>query len=30
MNEPFVAYVKANLGPDTVLIACGLPATYKT
>ncbi len=30
MNEPFVAYVKENLGPDTVLIACGLPATYKT
>lgn len=30
MNEPFLAYVKENLGPDTVLIACGLPATYKT
>lgn len=30
MNEPFLAYMKENLGPDTVLIACGLPATFKT
>jgi hypothetical protein len=30
MNEPFLAYMKENLGPDTVLIACGLPASYKT
>jgi len=30
MNEPFLAYVKENLGPDPVLIACGLPASYKT
>jgi len=30
MNKPFIAYVTENLGPDTVLIACGLPASYKT
>jgi predicted kinase len=30
MNEPFLAYVKEHLGPETVLIACGLPASYKT
>ncbi len=30
MNEPFLAYIKENIDPSTVLIACGLPATYKT
>lgn len=30
MREPFVEYMKRELVPDTVLIACGLPATYKT
>ena len=30
MREPFVDYMKRELMPDTVLIACGLPATYKT
>jgi len=30
MREPFKAYMETNLGPDVVLIACGLPASYKT
>ena len=30
MREPFVKFMKAELGPRTVLIACGLPASYKT
>ena len=30
MREPFVDFMKKELGPKTVLIACGLPATYKT
>jgi predicted kinase len=30
MREPFVEYMKRELAPDSVLIACGLPATYKT
>jgi len=30
MNEPFLAYMKKALNPNTVLIACGLPASYKT
>ena len=30
MREPFVNFMKAELGPRTVLIACGLPASYKT
>jgi predicted kinase len=30
MKEPFVEYMKRELVPETVLIACGLPATYKT
>jgi predicted kinase len=30
MREPFVEYMKGELVPETVLIACGLPATYKT
>jgi predicted kinase len=30
MREPFVDFVKKELDPKTVLIACGLPASYKT
>jgi len=30
MREPFIDFMKKELGPDTVLIACGLPASYKT
>ena len=30
LREPFVEFVKANLGPETLLITCGLPATWKT
>jgi predicted kinase len=30
MKEPFVDFMKRELGPETVLIACGLPASYKT
>ncbi|MBW2076821.1 MAG: ATP-binding protein [Deltaproteobacteria bacterium] len=30
LREPFVEYIKRELVPETVLIACGLPATYKT
>ena len=30
MDEPFLPYMRAHLGPDPVLIACGLPASYKT
>ena len=30
MDEPFLEYMQANLGPDPVLIACGLPASFKT
>lgn len=30
MNEPFVPFMKKELVPETVLIACGLPASYKT
>jgi predicted kinase len=30
MREPFKAYIEKELGPKTVLIACGLPASYKT
>jgi predicted kinase len=30
MREPFVSFMKSELGPGTVLIACGLPASYKT
>ena len=30
MKEPFVDFVKKELTPNTVLIACGLPASYKT
>ena len=30
MKEPFVDFMKRELEPETVLIACGLPASYKT
>ena len=30
MKEPFVAFMKKELEPHTVLIACGLPASCKT
>ena len=30
MREPFAEFMKRELGPETVLIACGLPASYKT
>jgi len=30
MREPFVDFIKRELEPKTVLIACGLPASYKT
>jgi predicted kinase len=30
MREPFEGFMKKVLGPETVLIACGLPASYKT
>jgi len=30
MKEPFVTYVEKELGTDSVLITCGLPATNKT
>ena len=30
MNELFVAFVKTELKPRTLLITCGLPASYKT
>lgn len=30
MKEPFVSFVKAQLEPRTLLITCGLPASYKT
>jgi predicted kinase len=30
MKEPFVEFMKNELGPEVVLIACGLPASYKT
>jgi predicted kinase len=30
MREPFVRFIKEELKPETVLIACGLPASYKT
>ncbi|MBW2136100.1 MAG: AAA family ATPase [Deltaproteobacteria bacterium] len=30
MKEPFKEFVQRELGPDPVLIACGLPASYKT
>jgi predicted kinase len=30
LREPFAEFVKTKLGPETLLIACGLPATWKT
>ena len=30
MKEPFIEFMKEELEPETVLIACGLPASYKT
>lgn len=30
MKEPFVEFIRKNLSPRTLLITCGLPATYKT
>lgn len=30
MQEPFKEFMQRELGPETVLIACGLPASYKT
>lgn len=30
MREPFKTFMTGELGLDTVLIACGLPASYKT
>jgi predicted kinase len=30
MKEPFASFIKAKLQPRTLLITCGLPASYKT
>jgi predicted kinase len=30
LKEPFADFVKTNLKPNTLLITCGLPATWKT
>ncbi|RJR41413.1 MAG: ATP-binding protein [Desulfobacteraceae bacterium] len=30
MREPFKKFMTKELGPDAVLISCGLPASYKT
>lgn len=30
MREPFAKFIEAELGPDIVLITCGLPASWKT
>lgn len=30
MKEPFLTYIKNKLEDETLLIACGLPGTYKT
>ena len=30
MKEPFAKFIKDNLGPQTLLITCGLPGTWKT
>lgn len=30
MKEPFAVFVRSNLKPDTLLITCGLPGTWKT
>jgi predicted kinase len=30
LREPFAEFIKNELGPETLLITCGLPATWKT
>jgi len=30
LREPFAEFIKTKLGSDTLLITCGLPATWKT
>jgi len=30
MRENFLDFMQRELNPDTLLIACGLPASYKT
>jgi predicted kinase len=30
MKEPFAQFIQTRLGPKTLLITCGLPASYKT
>jgi predicted kinase len=30
LKEPFATFIKKNIGPKTLLITCGLPATWKT
>jgi len=30
VKEPFAAFVQSNLKPETLVVTCGLPATYKT
>jgi predicted kinase len=30
VREPFAEFIKTELGPKTLLITCGLPATWKT
>ena len=30
MKDPFTEFIKKNLEPDILLIACGLPGTWKT
>jgi len=30
MREPFIKFIETKLGPGTLLIACGLPGSYKT
>ncbi|MGD6853185.1 MAG: AAA family ATPase [Candidatus Bathyarchaeia archaeon] len=30
MKESFAAFVEANIEPNTLVVTCGLPATYKT
>ena len=30
MKEPFAAFVETHLKPETLVVTCGLPATYKT
>ncbi|HEY48487.1 MAG TPA: ATP-binding protein [Dehalococcoidia bacterium] len=30
MKEPFAKFIESELGPDVLLITCGLPGTWKT